>query len=84
MKTGIGIVCLIFAFLAAGCSEGTVKPEDSMGPIIEQGKKDQGITGTDIVPKNQMGKAPGAGSTNPDAPKGDKGDAPKLGVTGNR
>jgi hypothetical protein len=64
-----------------GCGDsGEVKPEDSMAPILEKARKDQGITTREITPKDKIGKAPDPGAKPPDSAKGgDKGASASTG-----
>lgn len=68
---GYGLIAI------SGCSsEGANKPEDSMSSILEEGKKAQGITGTDVKSKDS---AEGQKKADPNAatPKTTPGDDKK-------
>jgi PBP1b-binding outer membrane lipoprotein LpoB len=70
--TLVGIV--LFAAALGGCSNSdSIKPEDSMGPVLEQGKKDQNITTDVITPKDKMGKAPDKSTAPPSGGSNNKG-----------
>jgi hypothetical protein len=71
----------LVAMAVIGCGDsGEVKPEDSMAPILEKARKDQGITTTEITPKDKIGKAPDATAKPAGSDKsGDKGASASTG-----